>query len=242
MLTREQEHLPFFNPYITELCTINDAEKHAALVLVEPFLWKAKLASFEPHDHLWTRVTSLDTYLSLVDMVVISLIWSADDHHDEVLAIVGTEIVHRRFQQVRILFNPLRKVKRWSQRHSGLEQLSLVETMGLVVRTELTRTTLACSLSRPRREIDKINIRSYLDLRSPNLDRPTVCCIDVFFKFVHNGPLKTWLFSPHHSTCLKRLIGIFRELEPFVSSAVSDHKSRDSSLRPLNVSRPLPKP
>ena len=117
MLTREQEHLPFFNPYITELCTINDAEKHAALVLVEPFLWKAKLASFEPHDHLWTRVTSLDTYLSLVDMVVISLIWSADDHHDEVFAMVRAKVVHRGLEEMRVLLDPLGEVQRRSERH-----------------------------------------------------------------------------------------------------------------------------
>ena len=40
--TWEQEHLALLDADVLELIAVHDAEKHAALVLVEPFLCKRK--------------------------------------------------------------------------------------------------------------------------------------------------------------------------------------------------------
>ena len=38
LLTRKQEHLPFLNVDVSKLLAVNDAEDHAALVLIKPLL------------------------------------------------------------------------------------------------------------------------------------------------------------------------------------------------------------
>jgi len=74
-ISRQEEHLSFFNPDVSELSIVNNAKGHSALVLIEPFL-------------------------GLVDMIVISFV-RATDHHDSVVRRrVEAKVVDRWFQEV----------------------------------------------------------------------------------------------------------------------------------------------
>lgn len=50
-------------------------------------------------------------------MVVIAFVGSADDHDDEVLARVDTEVVNRRLQEVTVLGEPFGKIQGGCKRH-----------------------------------------------------------------------------------------------------------------------------
>ena len=52
-------------------------------------------------------------------MVVVALVWSADDHDDEVLAVIRAEVIDRRLQEVLVLFDPLGEIQRRREWHSG---------------------------------------------------------------------------------------------------------------------------
>ena len=51
-------------------------------------------------------------HLRLVDMIIITLIRASNNHDDKVLAMVRTEVVHGRLQQVLVLLDPLGEVER----------------------------------------------------------------------------------------------------------------------------------
>ena len=58
------------------------------------------------------------TYLSLINVIIVPLIRPSNDHHDEVLAVVRTKVVHGRLQEVLVLGDPFGEVEGWWQRHS----------------------------------------------------------------------------------------------------------------------------
>lgn len=81
----------------------------------------------------------MPTHLSFIDMVVIPLIRTANDHHDEIFAMVRTEIVDRRFEQMRVLGDPFRKVERWAEGHCddvpserGSKNMPMLRRLGYV--------------------------------------------------------------------------------------------------------------
>jgi hypothetical protein len=83
--TREKKHVPLVDPEIFEFSIIvDDLEEHATLVLVEPFG-------------------------SRVDVVVVTGVGPADDHHGHVL-VVDTVVVDRRLEEMGVLGEPLGKV------------------------------------------------------------------------------------------------------------------------------------
>lgn len=107
--TGEEEHVAFVDVDVPELVFVDDAQQHPALVLVEPLL--------RHHQRPGWSDTGSRTDLCFVDVVVVALVWAADDHDDKVLAVVRTEVVHRRLQQVLVLRDPFGEVERRWQRH-----------------------------------------------------------------------------------------------------------------------------
>lgn len=57
-------------------------------------------------------------------MIIIPLVRTSDDHDDKVLALVRTEVVHGRLQEVLVLDDPFGKVEWWGQGHRLLSPRS----------------------------------------------------------------------------------------------------------------------
>ena len=58
-------------------------------------------------------------YLRLVDVIVVTLVGSTDDHDSEVLARVDAEVIHGRLEEMAVLCEPFGKVERRSDGHGG---------------------------------------------------------------------------------------------------------------------------
>ena len=109
--TWEEEHLTLLNPNVPEFLTVNYTEKHTTFVLVEPLLHALECSS--------GALGVILAHLGLVDMIVIPLVRTSDNHDGEVLSGVDTVIVHGRLQEVTILRQPFRKVEGGSEGHGG---------------------------------------------------------------------------------------------------------------------------
>ena len=57
------------------------------------------------------------TYLCFVYVIIVSLVGTAHDHDDKVLALVWAEVVHGWLQEMLVLCDPLGEVERWCERH-----------------------------------------------------------------------------------------------------------------------------
>ena len=57
------------------------------------------------------------TYLCFVYVIIVSLVGTAHDHDDKVLALVWAKVVHGWLQEMFVLCDPLGEVERWCERH-----------------------------------------------------------------------------------------------------------------------------
>ena len=58
----------------------------------------------------------IKSYLRLVNMVITPGVWAANGHYDEIVTLVNAEVVHGRFQLIRILNDPAFEIN-WREEH-----------------------------------------------------------------------------------------------------------------------------